>query len=120
MKKKLLGLIVFALSAIFLVACSKNSLDGEYYWVDNSRNSLILTIKGNEGVLESEGTHKVTVNKDLKLFEVSGFIDPSVKYDYNDGVLTADLTGVSREYYKKGTKAYKDALKKYGYKEFVK
>ncbi|HEL0663260.1 hypothetical protein KUF89_01880 [Streptococcus equi subsp. zooepidemicus] len=117
MKSKLFGLIVLVFSAMFLVACSNDSLDGEYYWISEHRNEFILTIKGDVGVLRSEGTRKVKVDKDLKLFEVSGFMNPSVKYEYKDGVLTANLTGVENDFYKKGTKACKEALKKYGYKE---
>ena len=40
-------------------------------------------------------------------------MNPTVNYEYKDGVLTANLTGVKRDYYKKGSEAYKKALKKY-------
>ena len=33
MKRKLVGLIVLAISTVFLVACSTNSLNGKYYKV---------------------------------------------------------------------------------------
>lgn len=34
MKKKLVGFIVLALSTLILVACSNDSLEGEYYWIN--------------------------------------------------------------------------------------
>ena len=114
--KKLLSLLLLGIATIFLISCSKqNTLDGEYYWISKDRNDKILTIKGNEGVLESEGTHDVKINPELKTFEVSGSTNQTIKYKFKAGVLTANLTGVERDYYKKGSDAYKKALKQYGY-----
>ena len=111
--KKLLSLLLLGIATIFLISCSKqNNLDGEYYWISKDRNDKILTIKGNEGILESEGTHNVKINQELKTFEVSGSTNQTIKYKFKAGVLTANLTGVERDYYKKGSKAYKKALKK--------
>ena len=67
--------------------------------------------------LRSEENHNLTVDKDSNTFEVSGFMNPTVKYKYKDGVLTANLGGTEQDYYKKGTQAYKDALKKFGQEE---
>ena len=53
----------------------------------------------------------------LKTFEVSGSTNQTIKYKFKAGVLTANLTGVERDYYKKGSDAYKKALKQYGYKK---
>ena len=45
--KKLFAAVVLMISALILISCSnQKSLDGEYYWIDESRNQLILTIKG--------------------------------------------------------------------------
>lgn len=116
--KRLLTAFILGLTTLFLVACSnQNSFDGEYYWISENRNELILTITDGEGVLESEGTHSVEINTDSKTFEIEGFSEPTVSYEYKDGVLTANLTGVERDYYKKGTDAYKEALEKYGYSD---
>lgn len=43
---------------------------------------------------------------------IIGLMNPTVKYKYKDGVLTANLGGTEQDYYKKSTQAYKDALKK--------
>ena len=116
--KRLLTALILELTTFFLVACSnQNSLDGEYYWISENRNELILTITDGEGVLEAEGTHSVEVNTDSKTFEIEGFSESTVSYKYKDGVLTANLTGVERDYYKKGTDAYEEALKEYGYSD---
>lgn len=110
--KKLLALVAVGLALLFLVACSGQDLDGEYYWINEYRNEPILTIKDGKGVLRSEGTHSVKVNEKLKTFEISGFFDSTVEYEYKDGALTANLTGTEGPYYKKGSKAYKEALEK--------
>lgn len=69
MKKKLLGLIVLALSSLFLVACSNNSLDGEYYWINDARNQHMATIKSDKGYVESEGGYSIKIDSELKIIE---------------------------------------------------
>ncbi|MDW7798745.1 hypothetical protein SCQ32_04820 [Streptococcus canis] len=114
MKKVLL--ILLTITSLALVACSsQESLDGEYYWINEHRNDKVLTIKGNKGLLDSEGEHSVTIDKESKTFEISGYLEPTVSYEYKDGVLTANLTGTKDKFYKKGTQAYRDALKNYNY-----
>ena len=114
--KKLLSLLALGLMVILLASCSKkDDLSGDYYWISENRNQKILTINGDTGVLESEGTHKVKIDKETNTFEIKGFMNPTVKYEYKDGVLTANLTGVKRDYYKKGSDAYKKAIEKDGY-----
>ncbi|PCH10671.1 hypothetical protein A9Y57_01961 [Streptococcus parauberis] len=114
MKKKLLGLIVLAVSSIFLVACSSDSVDGEYYWINDSRNQHMVTIKDNKGFVESEGGYSIEVGSDSKVIK-SNF--GTEKYTYKDGKLVTNFTGVESEFYKKDSKACDEALKKYGYKE---
>lgn len=114
MKKKILGILVLALSSLFLVSCINNSLDGEYYWINDIRNQHMATIKGDKGYVESEGGYSIKIDSDLKIIE-SKF--GSAKYSYKDGELTTNFTGVKDKFYKSGTKACDEALKKYGYKE---
>lgn len=92
-------------------------MEGEYYWISENRNEIILTIDGDSGTLDSEGGSGVIVNTDNQTFEIEGFSESTVPYEYEDGVLTANLTGVERDYYKKGTDAYEDALKEFAYSE---
>lgn len=117
MKKKLFGLFILVLSTIFLVACSSNSLDGEYYWINDSRNEHIASIKDDKGFVDSEGGYSIEIDKDLKVIK-SEF--GTEKYTYKDGKLVTNFTGVTDNFYKKGSKACDEALKKYGYKEIGK
>ncbi|MCB2847775.1 hypothetical protein K3N62_10200 [Streptococcus dysgalactiae subsp. dysgalactiae] len=114
MKRRILVSLLLALSILFLVACSNNSLDGEYYWINDARNQHMATIKGDKGYVESEGGYSIKIDSELKIIE-SKF--GSVKYSYKNGKLTTNFTGVESDFYKKGSKACDEALKKYGYKE---
>ena len=77
----------------------------------------IVVIDGDKGTIYADGsTNNMTVDTDLQTFEVSGFLDPTVPYEYKDGVLTVDISG-EETYYKKGSDAYKKALEKYGYSD---
>ncbi|MFI3886738.1 hypothetical protein [Streptococcus parauberis] len=114
MKKKMLGILVLALSSLFLVACSNNALDGEYYWINDSRNEHMATIKDNKGFVDSEGGYSIEIDKELKLIK-SEF--GSEKYTFEDGKLTTNFNGVESDFYKEGTKACDEVLEKYGYKE---
>lgn len=101
--KRLLTALILGLTTLFLVACSnQNSLDGEYYEIDEYSNDKIVVIKGDEGSVVAEGTTRnMTVDTDLQTFEVSGFVNPTVTYEYKDGVLTANFTDSDETYYKK-------------------
>lgn len=114
MKRRILVSLLLALSILFLVACSNNSLDGEYYWINDARNQHMATIKGDKGYVESEGGYSIKIDSELKIIE-SKF--GSEKYSYKDGKLTTNFTGVESDFYKKGSKVCEEALKKYGYKE---
>lgn len=114
MKRRILVSLLLALSILFLVACSNNSLDGEYYWINDARNQHMATIKGDKGYVESEGGYSIKIDSELKIIE-SKF--GSVKYSYKNGKLTTNFTGVESDFYKKGSKACDEAIKKYGYKE---
>ncbi|ELY5748213.1 hypothetical protein RYR35_001457 [Streptococcus iniae] len=118
MKKKFLGLLILTLSAIVLVACSSNSLDGEYYWINDSRNELEMTVTGNGGSVHSDGHDYAITKVDSENKQIT------VSTDFGDRTfnikLTKDGEAISpseHTVYKKGSKACKEALKKYGYKE---
>lgn len=51
MKRKLVGLIVLAISTVFLVACSTNSLNGKYYKVYDGEKTLVLEINGKDAYI---------------------------------------------------------------------
>lgn len=56
--KRLITLLIVSLSTILLIACSNqasNSLDGEYYWINESRNEVAFTISGNKGNINKGG-----------------------------------------------------------------
>ncbi|RRD31483.1 hypothetical protein EII38_04460 [Streptococcus minor] len=118
MKKKLFGLLMLVFSVFALVACSsKSELDGKYYVIEEDRNPFLkLTIVEGKGTVESEGTRNIVVNEELMTFEVSGFSNPTRTYTYLEGVLESDL-GSGGKYYKQGTKAFEEAMEKYGYTE---
>ncbi|MBA2795516.1 hypothetical protein [Streptococcus porcinus] len=115
MKKKLLGLIVLALSAIFLVACgnssivSKDNLDGDYYFIsytDKLSNNVALKIKGNNLTkFDMGGKYVYSIDKEKKTLTGDGKV---YSYSYEDGKLITDISDNSTEYYQKGSKAYKE------------
>lgn len=126
MKKKLLAVLLMVMSVFLLVACSsKDDLSGEYYWINEYRNELMVTISDNaSGTIDVDGvTYSITnVDTDKKQITVNAGSDYVVPYTYEDGILTLtedSLYGSSSEasYYKKGSEACKEALKKNGYKE---
>ncbi|VUC95843.1 lipoprotein [Streptococcus sp. NCTC 11567] len=69
MKRRILVSLLLALSILFLVACSNNSLDGEYYWINDARNQHMATIKGDKGYVESEGGYSIKIDSELKIIE---------------------------------------------------
>ncbi|HFU3710352.1 TPA: hypothetical protein ACGO5C_001925 [Streptococcus suis] len=113
--KKLLGFIALTLTTIMLVACSsKPNMDGEYYEIGDFGTDLVITIKDDKGTVDAEGsTSNMTIDTDTQTFEISGFVNPTVKYEYKDGVITANITGSERQYLKKGSDAYKEEIEKY-------
>lgn len=117
--KKILSILLLTLSAFLLFSwSSQDKLDGNYYWIDTEnglRNELSFTIKGIEGTIEKGEYDKLTINSKNNTFELSGE-DASAKevtYKHSDGVITVDISGTEHEYYKEGTDAYKEAVKKY-------
>ena len=118
--KKLFAAVVLMISVLALISCSdRQSLDGDYYWISDITNELAFSIndgKGNLHIGESDGFTVDEKDGTFKLFG-SQVVDHTARYTYKDGVLSVDVTGSKGEYYKKGTQAYKDALKKFGQEE---
>lgn len=119
--RKLAGILLLSLSIITLIACSKNnhqSLDGEYYWISSERNELVFTIKGDNASIEHGEADSFIINKKKNTIELTGqnITSRSEDYSFKDGVFSVDISGVKHDYYLKGSEAYKNALKQYGYK----
>ena len=107
-----------SLSTILLIACSNqssNSLDREYYWINESRNEVAFTISGNKGTINKCEVDSFTIDKDSSIIELTGsnIISRKESCIFKDGVFTVDISGSKQEYYKKNNKSYKEALKKY-------
>lgn len=118
--KKLFAAVVFMISALVLISCSnQQSLDGDYYWISDIANELAFSINDGKGDLRIGESDGFTVDEKNGTFELFGsqVVDHTARYTYKDGVLSVDVTGSKGEYYKKGTQAYRDALKKFGQKE---
>ena len=119
--KKLISVLLLSLSVITLIACSKNSyqsLDGEYYWISSERNELAFTIKGDNASVEHGEADSFIINKQKNTIKLTGqnIASRTEEYAFKDGVFSVDISGVKHDYYLKGSKAYNNALKQYGYK----
>ena len=119
--RKLIGILLFSLSLITLIACTKNkqqSLDGEYYWISSERNELAFTIKGDNASIEHGEADSFTINKQKNTIELTGqnIASRTEEYSFKDGIFSVDISGIKRDYYLKGSEAYKNAIKHYGYK----
>ncbi|HFI0142905.1 TPA: hypothetical protein ACGORH_001900 [Streptococcus suis] len=119
--RKLIGILLLSLSIITLIACSTNSyqsLDGEYYWISSERNELAFTIKEDNASIEHGEADSFTINKQNNTIELTGqdIASRTEEYSFKDGVFSVDISGVKHDYYLKGSEAYKNSLKQYGYK----
>ena len=113
---KLLILLFLTILSMPLISCSNQrnqTLDGEYYWVSESRNERAFTISGNKGILDSSVADNFVIDRKNETIELMGsqMINRTTSYIYEDGVFTVDISGVERDYYKKDSEAYKKALK---------
>ena len=118
--KKLIVLLMVSMSAFLLMACSKqsnNSLDGEYYWINENRNEVAFVISGDTGTIKHGEAEGFTINKEKSTIQLLGenIIKLTKSYTFKDDVFTVDISGMKQDYYKKDSKAYQEALKKYGY-----
>ena len=119
--KKFISFFLLSLSVFALIACSKSdqqSLDGEYFWISSERNELVFTIKGDSASIEHGEADSFTINKQKNTIELTGqnIASRTEEYSFKDGVFSVDISGVKHDYYLKGSEAYKNALKQYGYK----
>ena len=113
---KLLILLFLTILSMPLISCSNQrnqTLDGEYYWVSESRNERAFTISGNKGILDSSVADNFVIDRKNETIELMGsqMLNRTTSYIYEDGVFTVDISGVERDYYKKDSEAYKKALK---------
>lgn len=118
--KKITSLVLLLITTVALVACSSkslDSLDGEYYWISTERNELAFTIKEDKGAIEHGEADSFTIDKENNTFNLSGLTvsDSTVKYQYKDGIITVNISGVERDYYQKDSEAFKEAIKKFNY-----
>lgn len=73
------------------------------------------TFKGDKGTVDAEGsTSSMTIDTDTQTFEISGFVNTTVKYEYKDNVIIANITDSERQYFKKSSERYEQELHKYG------
>ena len=113
---KIMTLLFLTVLSLPLVACSNQSnqtLDGEYYWINESRNERAFTISGTKGTLDSSVADNFVIDPKNETIELMGsqMLNRTTSYTYKDGVFTVDISGVERDYYKKDSEAYKKALK---------
>ena len=118
--KKLIVLLMVSTSAFLLMACSKQSnisLDGEYYWINENRNEVAFVISGETGTIKHGEAEGFTIDKERSTIQLLGenIIKLTKSYTFKDDVFTVDISGIKQDYYKKDSKAYQEALKKYGY-----
>ena len=118
--KKLIELILVSISSFLLMACSKQSnisLDGEYYWINENRNEVAFVISGDTGIIKHGEAEGFTIDKEKSTIQLLGenIIKLTKSYTFKDDVFTVDISGMKHDYYKKDSKAYQKALKKYGY-----
>ena len=118
--KKLIEVILVSISSFLLMACSKQSnisLDGEYYWINENRNEVAFVISGDTGTIKHEEAEGFTIDKEKSTIQLLGenIIKLTKSYTFKDDVFTVDISGMRHDYYKKDSKAYQEALKKYGY-----
>ena len=122
--KKLIVLLMVSMSAFLLMACSKQSnisLDGEYYWINENRNEVAFVISGDTGTIKHGEAEGFTINKERSTIQLLGenIIKLTKSYTFKDDVFTVDISGMKHDYYKKDSKAYQEALKKYGYQWYT-
>ena len=118
--KKIIVLILVSVSTFLLMACSKqsnNSLDGEYYWINENRNEVAFVISGDMGTIKHGEAEGFTIDKEKSTIQLLGenIIKLTKSYTFKDDVFTVDISGMKHDYYKKDSKAYQEALKKYCY-----
>ena len=118
--KRFITLLLVSLSIILLITCSNqssNSLDGEYYWINESRNEVAFTISGNKGNINKGEADAFTIDKDSSTIELTGSntINRKENYTFKDDVFTVDISGTKQEYYKKDSEEIQRQVKHSNY-----
>ena len=118
--KRFITLLLVSLSTILLIACSNqssNSLDGEYRWINESRNEVAFTISGNKGNINKGEADAFTIDKDSSTIELTGsnIINRKENYTFKDDVFTVDISGTKQEYYKKDSEEIQRQVKPSNY-----
>lgn len=118
--KKIIILLLASISAFLLIVFSIQSshyLDGEYYWINENRNEVAFIISGDTETIKHGEAERVTIDKEKSTIQLLGenIIKLTKSYTFKDDVFTVDISGMKHDYYKKDSKAYQEALKKYGY-----
>ena len=118
--KRFITLLLGSLSTILLIACSNqssNSLDGEYRWINESRNEVAFTISGNKGNSNKGEADTFTIDKDSATIEPTGsnIINRKENYTFKDDVFTVDISGTKQEYYKKDSEEIQRQVKPSNY-----
>lgn len=116
--KRFITLLLLSLSTMLLIACSNqssNSLDDEHYWINESRNEVAFTFSGNKENINKGEADAFIIDKDSSTIELtcSNIINRKENYTFKNGVFIVDISETKQDYYKKDSKGYKEALKKY-------
>ena len=101
--KIFITLLLVSLSTILLIVCSNqtsNSLNGEYRWINESRNEVAFTIDKDSATIELTG---------------SNIINRKENYTFKDDVFTVDISGTKQEYYKKDSEEIQRQVKPSNY-----
>lgn len=118
--KKIIAMLFLLFSIVLLTSCSGQNtqvLDGEYYWINENRNEVAFVISGDTGTIKHGEAEGFTIDKEKSTIKLLGenIIKLTKSYTFKDDVFTVDISGMTHDYYKKDSKAYQEALKKYGY-----
>lgn len=109
---------------VFIEEGDRISADGRLVAVtDLQVNQSALTgesnpiYKSDQADLTPDKTEGFTIDKEKSTIQLLGenIIKLTKSYTFKDDVFTVDISGMKHDYYKKDSKAYQEALKKYGY-----
>ena len=67
--KKIISVLFVSFLATILISCSSQNnqtLDGEYYWINENQNERVFTISGNKGTIDSVKQITLTLIKRIK------------------------------------------------------
>ena len=95
--KKIIAVLFLLYSIVLLASCSsKNtqSLDGEYYWINEFRNERAFTISGNKGTIDSGEADNFVINPQNETIELMGsqMLNRTASYTFKNGVFSADIS----------------------------